>query len=78
MKTGIHPIIKKLKLFTKWGIELDKVYQTEERALRKVEYANAMQLEDMIRNTYSKRTSMEEVNIDKIKEKILKGSVKVG
>lgn len=78
MKTGTHPIITKLKLFTKWGIELDKVYKTEERSLRTVEYANVMQLEDMIRSTYGKRTQTNDINIEKIKEKIVKGSVKVG
>lgn len=78
MKTGTHPIVTKLKLFTKWGIELDKVYKTEERSLRTVEYANVMQLEDMIRNTYGKRTQENDINIEKIKEKIMKGSVKVG
>lgn len=78
MKTGTHPIITKLKLFTKWGIELDKVYKTEERSLRTVEYANVMQLEDMIRSTYGKRTQTNDINIEKIKEKIMKGSVKVG
>lgn len=78
MKTGTHPIITKLKLFTKWGIELDKVYKIEERSLRTVEYANVMQLEDMIRSTYGKRTQTNDINIEKIKEKIMKGSVKVG
>lgn len=78
MKTGTHPIITKLKLFTKWGIELDKVYKTEERSLRAVEYANVIQLEDMIRSTYGKRTQANDINIEKIKEKIMKGSVKVG
>lgn len=78
MKTGTYPILTKLQLFSKWGIQLDKVYKNDERSLRKVEYANVMQLEDIIRRTYGKLSSMDEVNIEKIKEKIMKGSVKVG
>ncbi len=78
MKTGTHPMITKLKLFKKWGIYLDKVYKNEERSLRTVEYANVNQIEDMIKNTYGRKSSMDEVNVEKIKEKIMKGSVKVG
>ena len=78
MKTGTHPILTKLKLFSKWGIQLNKVYKNDERSLRTVEYANVMQLEDIIRRTYGKPSSMDEANIEKIKEKIMKGSVKVG
>lgn len=78
MKTGTHPLKTKLKLFTKWGICLDKVYKTEERALRTVEYANIMQLEDIIKRTYGKSPFDESIDIEKIKEKVMKGSVKVG
>lgn len=78
MKTGTHPIKTQLKLFTKWGIKLDKVYESEERALRTVEYANATQLEDIIKRTYGRQVYEENIDIEKIKEKIMKGSVKVG
>lgn len=78
MKTGTHPIKTTLKLFTKWGIKLDKVYESEERALRTVEYANATQLEDIIKRAYGRGAYEENINIEKIKEKIMKGSVKVG
>lgn len=78
MKTGTHPIKTQLKLFTKWGIKLDKVYESEERALRIVEYANATQLEDIIKRAYGRGTNEETIDIEKIKEKIMKGSVKVG
>lgn len=78
MKTGTHPIKTKLKLFTKWGIQLDKVYKTEERALRTVEYADVEQLEDIIKRTYGRAIYEEQIDIEKIKEKIMKGSVKVG
>lgn len=78
MKTGTHPIKTTLKLFTKWGIKLDKVYESEERTLRTVEYANATQLEDIIKRAYGRGTNEETIDIEKIKEKIMKGSVKVG
>lgn len=78
MKTGTHPIKTTLKLFTKWGIKLDKVYESEERALRTVEYANATQLEDIIKRAYGRGVNEETIDIEKIKEKIMKGSVKVG
>ena len=79
MKTGTHPIMTKLKLFPHWGIELDKTYECEERLLRTVEYASALQLEDMIRHTYGNKTPhIDKEKLEKLKEKITKGSVKVG
>ena len=40
MKTGAHPFISKLKLFTKWGIAFDKgAYTVPDKATRTVYYA---------------------------------------
>ena len=40
MKTGAHPFISKLKLFTKWGIAFDKgVFTVPDKATRTVHYA---------------------------------------
>ena len=40
MKTGAHPFISKLKLFTKWGIAFDKgVFTVPDKAARTVHYA---------------------------------------
>ena len=40
MKTGAHPFISKLKLFTKWGIAFDKgVFTVPDKATRTVYYA---------------------------------------
>lgn len=41
MKTGVHPMRVKLKLFFKWGIEFDEdnPYTVEDNGNRKVEYA---------------------------------------
>lgn len=41
MKTGEHPFISKLKLFTKWGIAFDQgVFSVPDHASRTVEHAS--------------------------------------
>ena len=52
MKTGKNPMKTKLRLFTKWGIKLDREYKTEKRSLREVEYANISEIEAIIKNKY--------------------------
>ena len=32
MKTGVHPMKTKLKLFLDWGIIFEKIYETEEKS----------------------------------------------
>ena len=46
MKTGVHPMRVKLKLFFKWGIEFDEdnPYTVEDNGNRKVEYASRREL----------------------------------
>lgn len=40
MKTGVHPFVSKLKLFTKWGIAFDRgIYSVPDKAARRVFYA---------------------------------------
>lgn len=52
MKTGVHPMKTKLKLFLDWGITFDKTYETEEKSHRKVCYADKEELEEnIIRHT---------------------------
>lgn len=52
MKTGVHPMKTKLKLFSDWGITFDKTYETEEKSQRKVYYADKEELEEnIIRHT---------------------------
>ena len=52
MKTGVHPIKTKLRLFFDWGITFEKAYETEERSHRKVYYADKEELEEnIIRHT---------------------------
>jgi len=48
MKTGVHPMKTKLKLFLDWGITFEKIYETEEKSHRKVYYADKEELEENI------------------------------
>lgn len=44
-KTGNCPMQTKLPLFLKWGIDFEDMYEVEEKATRKVEYADRFELE---------------------------------
>lgn len=49
MKTGTHPFISKLKLFTKWGINFDsKPYVVTDKGSRKVSYTSKEIIENSI------------------------------
>lgn len=54
MKTGVHPMRVKLKLFYKWGIKFneDKPYTVADNGNREVEYANKGELMDGIVEKY--------------------------
>lgn len=47
-KTGCYPIKTILKLFTKWGIVFNKVFEIREKSARRVAYADRMELEQEI------------------------------
>ena len=47
-KTGCCPMRTKLPLFLKWGIRFEKSFEVEERAARKVHYADRFELEQEI------------------------------
>ena len=51
-KTGTHPMRTKLKLFLKWGITFEEPYEIEERAARKVVYADKQEIEEEIIRRY--------------------------
>ena len=51
-KTGTHPMKTKLKLFLKWGITFEEPYEIEERAARKVVYADKQEIEEEIIRRY--------------------------
>ena len=48
MKTGTHPMRTKLRLFLDWGIRFGAPYTVEEKAHRKVVYADKQTLEENI------------------------------
>ena len=48
MKTGTHPMRTKLRLFLDWGIRFGEPYTVEEKAHRKVVYADKQMLEENI------------------------------
>ena len=48
MKTGTHPMRTKLRLFRDWGIRFGEDYTVEEKAYRKVVYADKQTLEGNI------------------------------
>lgn len=44
MKTGVHPMISKLKLYFKWGIKFAEEYRLSDKAARKVSYKDCGEL----------------------------------
>lgn len=63
MKTGVHPMKTKLKLYKDWGITFDKIYEAEEKSHRKVHYADKEELEEnIIRHTMA--LEMAELDMD--------------
>lgn len=48
MKTGVHPMRVRLRLFLDWGIRFQEPYQVPERAERAVSYASKQELEQAI------------------------------
>ena len=59
MKTGKHPMQVKLRLFLDWGITFDEPYQIEERASRKIAYADRDELIRSILKKYPPKESLE-------------------
>ena len=55
MKTGVHPMRVRLKLFFKWGIvfDKDKPYTVSENGNRTVEYADKKELTEVIMKKYA-------------------------
>lgn len=44
MKTGVHPMISKLKLYFKWGINFEEEYHLPDKAARPVSYKDCGEL----------------------------------
>jgi len=51
-KTGTHPMKTCLRLFFKWGITFEEPYEPQERASRKVRYADRQKIEEEIIKRY--------------------------
>ena len=62
MKTGVHPMRVKLKLFFKWGIEFDEKhpYTVRDHGGRTVEYAERKEIVDGIMKKYHPKRSAKE------------------
>lgn len=59
-KTGKRPMRSKLKLYFKWGITFGEPYIIEEKAARKVEYADKDELVDAILSEYADEDDIDE------------------
>lgn len=75
MKTGKHPMKTKMRLFTKWGIRLDRQYEISQRTIREVEYANILELEFTLKNLFGTDNKVTIKNIDM--KSLKKAGVKV-
>lgn len=62
MKTGVHPMKVKLKLFFDWGIEFAEPYTVKENANRVVAYASKQELIDGIIEKYGPEQKDEIIN----------------
>lgn len=51
-KTGSYPMRAKLKLFLKWGITFEELYEIEEKSARKVSYTDKLEIEEEIIRRY--------------------------
>lgn len=51
-KTGSYPMRTKLKLFLKWGITFEELYEIEEKSARKVAYTDKQEIEEEIIRRY--------------------------
>ena len=68
MKTGVHPMKSKLRLFLDWGIFFGKPYITEEKSNRKVYYGDKDTLEYNIMQAFTPPTTMHNQESDESSE----------
>ena len=68
-KTGTHPIRIELRLFERWGIELDTAYEIVEKATRVVQYVTREEIQGSIYQRYPDTQNKKQ---KPIKVKILK------
>jgi type IV secretion system protein VirD4 len=65
-KTGTHPMKTVLKLFLDWGITFDDPYEIEEKAARKVKYADKDELTKEIVNRTAADDNSHDISKDEI------------
>ena len=68
MKTGVHPMKVRLRLFRDWGIRFGEPYQVPERAARPVAYADKKELESAIQSAKQRTVKAEEPSEDSATE----------
>ncbi|MDD3227789.1 MAG: type IV secretory system conjugative DNA transfer family protein [Oscillospiraceae bacterium] len=61
MKTGTHPMQTRLRLFLDWGITFGKPYSVQEKAQRKVSYADKGELEQSIVRQHHSCVAVEDI-----------------
>lgn len=76
MKTGVHPMQVKLRLFLDWGIRFGEAYQVPEKAQRKVSYADKTTLEAAIIQR-SKKSDITENNGAATEKAAISGGISV-
>lgn len=64
MKTGTHPMISPLKLYFKWGIELEEPYMLEDKGARKVTYMSKEKLMREVEIKYPQKKKILPVEFD--------------
>lgn len=81
MKTGSHPMISKLKLYFRWGIEFEDEYRLPDKTARKVSYMQRDELIKDIEVKYPQKKKaevIEEIEISDEEEPYKKMKVKTG
>lgn len=78
MKTGVHPMKTRLKLFLDWGITFEKPYETQEKSHRKVYYADKEELEEnIVRQTMVLEVEEKELEDDEDSENKRGGAIHI-
>ena len=71
MKTGVHPMKVRLRLFRDWGIRFGEPYQVPERAARPVAYADKKELESAIQSAKQRTVKAEEPSEDSATDAVM-------
>jgi type IV secretion system protein VirD4 len=64
MKTGTHPMISRLKLFFKWGINFEDEYRLPDKTARKVAYKERDELIRDVEIKYPQEKTANEFEVE--------------